>query len=112
MKTLPFDPGGDVVGGALREGIDATKQSLVTRLLVHKGEWFLNNTLGVNYAGVYRNSRDPDAAMVPVRREILAHRDVQLINNAVVSRDSANRSMEFRARVLTNQGLINIALAL
>ena len=100
VSTLPFDT--DVVAAPLRRDLDALRQGLATRLLTVKGSWYLDPEIGVSYSLIYRNSRQPQAAVVPIRREVLTYRDVLAITKAELDIDDRARTLRYDCPLYTS----------
>lgn len=80
----------DLSGDMSVSGLDAIKQRVWLRLSTHKGEWFADRSMGVDYIGtIFRKGTDEDLVKAEITREILRVREVTRVVdiNVVVNAD-------------------------
>lgn len=97
---------------ALREGRAAVAQALSVNFGEHEGEWFLDETSGVDYRGVVL-VKNPDIPLISVmfRKEILESVGVTGLSRYVLDYDPGLRELRLDFVAETDEGEIALAAA-
>jgi len=93
-------------------GIELIAQKIKIRLLTFKGEWKLNEALGLDYPGWFQTKPAPVAlASGLIRQEIEATTGVEQITSWDVQFDAPSRLMTITAAVLTTAGVLTVEVS-
>lgn len=92
---------GDLV---LVSGVQAIKQSLAIRLRFFLGEWFLDNTAGVDWFSVLGKKFSPEQPAAIARKALLETPGVAAITSLETVFDGRARSLEVQWSVTTDYG--------
>ena len=107
MSTIAVDENGDLARGVVvLKGREAVGQNVKQRLLLLRGEWFLDITAGVPYYESVLGRFNPEHTALLFREEILKVQDVTGATVEVELRPG--RILHVSAVVYTNFGEINI----
>ncbi len=117
LETDPIDweldaDGDIIVPIRYIRGLPAVAQGIRVRLLMFKGEWFLDETLGIQYYdskegagdGLLGNAFNPVRAEAYMRKAILAVPNVVSIASVTATFDNDTRKLSMIWRVITAFG--------
>lgn len=112
MKVRQLDSNNDAVfGGGARDFLvdspDMVKQRIFTRLSIWRGEWFLDKTLGVDYAGKVLGRGALNTALFELKATILGTYGVKNIVEFDYNYDSIRRELTINSKVNSIFGLID-----
>jgi hypothetical protein len=109
MRDLKLDANGDVAiesgGGVVVSGRDAIAQRLRVRLRMFRGEWYLDERLGIDYFGqVLVKSPDLQVVASIIRRAILTTEGVIRLTSYAQSLDKGSRRLSVTFSAVTTTG--------
>ena len=102
--TLNQAPSGDI-DLAIVDGLESVRQRIHQRLLMQRGEYYLDTRAGVPYVSdILRYNYDETLARRVIEDSILSVQDVESVYNTVLSFNSSNRKLTFSCNVRTDFG--------
>jgi hypothetical protein len=109
MKTLQIDPEtGDfvVTAGTLvvLDRTDALVQSMRSRLLMKRREWFLDNSKGLPWESIFVKSPDPGLIESEIRAELEDISGVGAVTSVQVIPDNQSRVASIRVSATSDLG--------
>lgn len=112
MKVRKLDSNNDAVfgGGAIDFLVDSpemVRQRIFTRLSIWRGEWFLDKTLGVDYAGKVLGKGALNTALFELKATILGTYGVKNIVEFDYNYDNIRRELTINSKVNSIFGLID-----
>jgi hypothetical protein len=126
MRLRKQDADGDYqfghnAGDFWHNEVDGVAQSVLTRLLLYRGEWFLDITEGMPWGGFPLNTavvrqgqvlgaHTELARDVAVQQRVLATLGVQLINNYASTTDPNRRSFSAQMTITTIYGRFGLSI--
>lgn len=94
------------------EGLEALKQSCLTRLRQFKGEWFLNEEDGTDWDSVLANRYQQNALINLIKQKLLTVLGVNSIPVLNVEFDNQSRYANIEATINTIYGEFNLSESL
>lgn len=92
---------------AFVSGVEAVKQSLMIRLRFFLGEWFLDNTAGVDWFSVLGKKFTPEQPRALARKALLETPGVDAVTSLDVAFDGRTRALSVRWSVSTDYGQLD-----
>lgn len=105
MRTFEFNDSGDWTLGMV-EGIDEVAQAVEHNLRIRLGEWFLNETVGMDREPFQRKNFDEREIVAEVTRTILDEERVNEVTEVNVSYEPRERYMTINFTANTTEGVI------
>jgi len=105
MRTFEFDETGDWTLGMV-ESIDEIRQAVEHNLYIRLGEWFLNESIGMDRAPFERKDYDIREITTEVTRTILEEERIDEVIDIDISHDDRTRLMCIRFTAHTQEGVL------
>ena len=102
--TLNQDQSGDIDLTAV-DGLESVRQRIHQRLLMQRGEYYLDTRAGVPYVSdILRYNYDENLARRVIEEAILSVQDVDTVYNIQIDFNSSTRRLTFSCNVRTDFG--------
>lgn len=105
MRTFKFDNKGDWTLGMI-EGVDEVAQAVEHNLRIRLGEWFLNETVGMDRTPIERKRFSKREIVAEVTRAILYDDRVREIVSLDVRHEPRERYLIINFKANTTEGVI------
>ena len=105
MRTFEFNEHGDWTLGMI-EGIDEVAQAVEHNLRIRLGEWFLNETIGMDREPIERKNFNEREIVAEVTRTILDEERVNEVTEVTVRHEPRERYMVINFTANTTEGVI------
>ena len=107
MKVRSLDSNGDYSIGSLISDAEYVSQSILTRLKMFKGEWFLDTEAGVPwFQDILKRNPSDEYTSLLIKSEILSVDGVDRISSFNLERDNNTRKLSISFTVETSSGSV------